>query len=105
MSDIVVRGLEPPKKCRHGECTFACSAAYHTGLICVALNRYVPGGEIPEYCPAHELPPHGDLIDRDALYKSEGRYIISNGKEGIDIDEIARLPVIVPHDQEEPWPI
>lgn len=42
------------------------------------------------------VPPHGDLIDRDALMKGEGRYIISFGKEGIDVAEINRAPTIIP---------
>lgn len=40
--------------------------------------------------------PHGRLIDADALMKGEGRYIISFGKEGIDVAEISRAPTIIP---------
>lgn len=50
---------------------------------------------------AHELPPHGDLIDRDALMKGEGRYIISFGKEGIDVAEINRAPTIIEAEEGE----
>ncbi len=47
-------------------------------------------------CPLVPVPPHGDLIDRDALIKGEGRYLISFGKEGIDVAEINRAPTIIP---------
>ncbi len=47
-------------------------------------------------CPFVSVPPHGDLIDRDALMKGEGRYIISFGKEGIDVAEIERTPTVIP---------
>lgn len=50
----------------------------------------------PERCPLVPVPPNGDLIDRDALMKGEGRYIISFGKEGIDVAEINRAPTIIP---------
>lgn len=49
----------------------------------------------------HHIPPHGDLIDRDALMKGEGRYIISFGKEGIDVAEINRAPTIIPAEDGE----
>lgn len=45
------------------------------------------------------VQPHGDLIDRDALLKGEGRYIISFGKEGIDVAEINRAPAIIPAEE------
>ena len=101
MSDIIVRGLEPPQKCEHGKCNFACSAAYNTGLICIALNAYVPGGDIPDYCPVHILPMHGDLIDRDTLLHGEGLYMISLSRIGLDVDEIMRAKAIVPGDGKE----
>ena len=44
---------------------------------------------------------HGDLIDRDALFKGEGRYIISFGKEGIDVAEIERAPIVIPKEEGE----
>ena len=47
------------------------------------------------------IPPHGDLIDRDALLEGEGRYLISFGKEGIDITEILRAKTIIPASEEE----
>lgn len=49
---------------------------------------------------AIEVSPHGDLIDRNALIKGEGRYIISFGKEGIDVAEINRAPTIIPASKE-----
>ena len=53
-------------------------------------------GDILDELWAVPIPPHGDLIDRDALMKGEGRYIISFGKEGIDVAEINRAPTIIP---------
>ena len=51
--------------------------------------------ELIEGTKAVPVPPHGRLIDADALMKGEGRYIISFGKEGIDVAEINRAPTII----------
>lgn len=56
-------------------------------------------GEWREY-KAVPVPPHGRCIDADALMKGEGRYIISFGKEGIDVAEINRAPTIIPASEE-----
>ena len=58
-------------------------------------------GEMPVMYEAVPVPPHGDLIDRDALMKGEGRYLISFGKEGIDIAEIENAPTIIPAEEGE----
>ncbi len=50
---------------------------------------------------AVSVPPHGDLIDRDALLKGDGRYIISFGKEGIDVAEIERAPTVISKEEDE----
>lgn len=55
----------------------------------------------PDRCPLVPVPPHGRCIDADALMKGEGRYIISFGKEGIDVAEINRAPTIIPAEEEE----
>ena len=44
--------------------------------------------------------PHGDLIDRRALLKGEGRYLISLCKEGIDVEEILRAKTVIPATEE-----
>jgi hypothetical protein len=70
MSDVLVKGMDMPTACRHGECNFACSAAYKTGLICIIRKQYVVPGDVPRDCPCSFVPPHGRLIDADALMET-----------------------------------
>ena len=64
-------------------------------------DEFIPSKERLKDCPLIEVPePHGDLIDRDALLKGEGRYMISLSKCGIDINEIERAPTIIPASKE-----
>lgn len=70
--DVLIKGLEMPTACRHGECNFACSAAYQTGLICIVRKQYVVPGDVPGDCPCSLVPEHGRLIDADALVRDNG---------------------------------
>ena len=81
---ILIKGMEMPTACRHGECNFACSAAYQTGLICIVRKQYVVPGEVPGDCPCSLVPPHGRLIDADALMLEIQEYI---DEYGWDVDE------------------
>lgn len=95
---VYIKGMDKP------ECCATCHFNHETYLlsrhICIA-NR---GKEIhvncdtgfPDDCPMDEVKePHGDLIDRNALLRGEGRYIITFGKEGIDVEEIERAPTVI----------
>jgi len=91
MSGIYIHGMDIPE---HGSIVLVevdengdVYAAYDSGITKLAQYKAVP------------VPPHGDLIDRDSLMKGEGRYIISFGKEGIDVAEINRAPTIIPADE------
>jgi len=53
---ILIKGMEMPKNC--GECSFICKES---------TCRYGKGYERSDFCPLVELPPHGRLIDADAL--------------------------------------
>jgi len=64
-------------------------------------KRYHTVTSLEKFGSAISVPAHGDLIDRDALLKGDGRYIISFGKEGIDVAEIERAPTIIPTDELE----
>ena len=97
---VLIRGMEMPKNCN--TCNF------HMLRFCCAADKDLAEKDTrplierrPDYCPLIPVPPHGDLIDRDALMKGEGRYLISFGKEGIDIAEIENAPTIIPAEEGE----
>lgn len=72
-----------------------CINIHPDGKVCIALDL-----ECKQIATAVSVPPHGDLIERDALLKGNGRYIISFGKEGIDVAEIERAPAIISASEE-----
>lgn len=53
-----------------------------------------------ENCPLHELPPHGDLIDRNELLSTKTdpihKTMIFGGQYVISEDAIKNAPVVVP---------
>ncbi len=57
--------MEMPKRC------FDCPVYDVSAVFCKALDKWVDDGEIEterhKDCPLIEVPPHGDLIDRDVL--------------------------------------
>lgn len=82
----------------------ACEQCYfYDGLLCCVLDTYIydPENKHGE-CPLIEVPPHGDLIDRDALkaaicsrlcIKSE-EYL--SPEEATIVNEIFAAPAIIP---------
>ena len=102
MSDILIR-MEMPESCR--EC-FACfpgrDANDEPTTYCTLTEPTSPAdcwGVIDgidhqrqrmDFCPLHELPEHGNLIDRDAL--PLGR---------VEWEDIDNATVIVPASEEE----
>lgn len=57
-------------------------------------------------CPLHELPPHGDLIDRDAILNAEktkpiAKMMMFGGAYVIDLDVVRDVPVIVPAERRD----
>lgn len=79
MSTIVVsgEGIDAPTACCPGKCLFACSAAFKTGLICIAQNRYVDPGPVPTSCPVLAVSASVDrikkLLELDSRMKDDGR--------------------------------
>ena len=60
---ILIKGMKMPKDCT--ECRFAYDGR------CLANYGRKSKIDITNYCPLIELPPHGDLIDRDAFMKKD----------------------------------
>ena len=70
---IIIKGMEMPKSC--DECEFH---VYHSfgEFVCVATPMFYPmnlancKGIRKDWCPLIELPPHGDLIDKQMLLRN-----------------------------------
>ena len=117
MPDILIRGMEMPKSCR--EC-FACFPGRDDNdeptTYCTLTEPISPAdcwGVIDgidhqrqrmDFCPLHELPPHGDLISRDdaIIDVNERGYDFWNCDADIDsaVLFLNEQPVIVPASEE-----
>ena len=91
---VYIKGLEMPTNCSRQGCPlFACIAAYKTGMICTVLNEYVEKGKKNPRCPLVHVPPHGRLIDADALIATE--------RETFEDYHISEAPTIIEAEEGE----
>lgn len=114
MPDILIHGMEMPPSC--ADCPFCLEERDdydEPTTYCVATKIESPSdlhGVIDGinhqkgrmwFCPLHELPPHGDLIDRDAILNAEktkpiAKMMMFGGAYVIDLDVVRDAPVVVP---------
>ena len=65
---IIVKGMKMPKTC--GECRFSVDGWCYAIASNDDQPGYIKSYEKAKWCPLIEVPPHGDLIDRDVLRAS-----------------------------------
>ena len=106
MADVLIR-MEMPETC--GQCPIF-NYDYN---ICNFLSTHHHEYETSRIdgCPLHELPKHGDLIDRDALkhkfcahcdgYENDTGACVDGDQDCMDAKIIMTAPVIVPSNKEE----
>lgn len=85
---VIVKGMKMPDSCIN--CPFSVSVNF--GLVCCPTSTTIPDSKLFNdvgepldrqcYCPLIELPPHGRLIDADALNE------IIDGGYDLDFDEV-----------------
>lgn len=106
MSDILIRGMELPDSCK--TCPFEVFGDCYGGKAkrIKDIEDYMDQGIRHPKCPLLELPPHGDLIDADAL-KAKAEY----NRKHLEITgyerellwhylDVSMAPVIVPASEE-----
>lgn len=90
---ILIKGMKMPKCC--DDCDFI---QHGVGDWC-----YITEKNLPCDCPLIELPDHGDLIDRDALYDDDSWEWFNEW--GSTVNQQARLvadaPVVIPAERSE----
>lgn len=76
---ILIKGMEMPKDC------FRCPLSVLNGerLFCEVTKDEVVRAKRASDCPLVELPPHGRLIDADALIVD----LMDRGVEGLQTDD------------------
>lgn len=92
MADILIR-MKMPKCC----CCCPCfnDEYYYCQAADIDLGRIQVESRHPN-CPLIEVPPHGDLIDRDVLYKEfESIGWFNNADRDIAEDALLDAPTIL----------
>lgn len=107
MTDILIRGMEMPHSCmccplNYGEKR----PEYGWTIVCRYSNGVVRpemadnSGRLPT-CGISELPPHGDLVDREWLKEMAYSKVEDFGGAFLDTIDIAIAPVVIPASKEE----
>lgn len=58
---LYIPGINLPPNCNY------CLCRSDTSRYCNAAHEYTPMSGKPDWCPLIEVPPHGRLVDADAL--------------------------------------
>ena len=90
---ILIKGMDMPKSC--GSCVYNYNSC-NCGITKSDIDRDYEYAERLSDCPLVEIPKHGDLIDRAALYKQMFSAGLS-GKEdrNIAIDTMLQAPTVI----------
>ena len=78
---VLIKGMEMPQNCE--ECDVKAVCKNYWKLIRKQHTR-------PSWCPRVSVPPHGDLIDRDALPTSR-----------VEWEDIVNAPTIIEAEEGE----
>lgn len=105
---VYLPNMEMPKSC--GKCKLF-DGSHAIGLFAPLGWCRVNGKEIfllsekANFCPLVPIPPHGDLIDRDALRDNNCDAFEINGADGtvlaMDVSIIDAAPIIIPGEDGE----
>ena len=99
---VYIQGMEMPKNCH--SCPMCLMRFCQAGDRELSERETRPNPKRPEDCPLVPVPPHGDLIDRDALVKSDrmvGKLMMYGGEYVYTQEEIDRAPTIIEAEEGE----
>ena len=97
MSDILIRGMEMPKDIEPGLCIEFADGI--DGKRYARLWHYRHGG-LTEWLEAVPVPPHGRLIDADAVLSEGGPYEYDEWCKWA-LDQYQDAPTIIPAEEGE----
>ena len=103
---VYIKSMEMPRWCE--ECPLMCEVDVVQGTACGCKGtmkiREIDNDTRPAWCPLVPVPPHGRLIDADALIKSDsmvGKIMMYGGEYVYCQAEIDRAPTIIPAEESE----
>lgn len=91
--DVYIKGMVMPKSCE--ECLF------NTAGVCIINRALEPDDELTHSCPLVGVPPHGRLIDADALMEHKtlfvelNQQIMSIRTWAVNVCDIVNAPTIL----------
>lgn len=99
---ILIKGMQMPKNCT--DCPLFESKYHYHGCHAVPqsfndMDMWNFVGDRPSWCPLIEVPPHGDLIDRDEQIKRAWRLNLST-RELIE-EMLKSAPTIIEAEESE----
>lgn len=103
---VLIKGMKMPKACfwrdKNGSLTICplCDADGYCGAN-GEQRCLVPENEMPNDCPLIELPPHGRLIDADALKRKRKWTDDFYETEYVEVEDIDDAPTIIPAEEGE----
>lgn len=99
---ILIKGMAMPERCIYCELCSIKVIGHHTAsIICKHNGEEIALHGRREDCPLIELPPHGRLIDADALIKQMTEEGWAYGCGWADALDIALAPTIIESEGEE----
>ena len=106
MSDILIKGMEMPKNCML--CSFCVEEADPAnGEMCMVTGTLMPPctKERLDNCHLVPVPPHGRLIDADALGVTDFELVMCRGEykelAKLLLEKIDAAPTIIPAEEGE----
>jgi len=91
---VYIRGMEMPKNC--DDCLLGSDCPHDQ-----SIDGYKMQGCRPRTCPLTPVPPHGRLIDADALTTSTAVPLDGESYQYAHIDNIKAAPTIIPAEEGE----
>ena len=98
---VLIRGMEMPKSC------YVCPFCDYVSARCDAVKRnpYTPESRYEkraDFCPLVPVPPHGDLIDRDALSKNiTVEWFCGNKRMNVPWRAVENAPTVIEAEEGE----
>ena len=96
MSDILIKNMKMPESCH--DCCLTDGWNCYTSLEYKDNEAYCDSKTKPDWCPLVEVPPHGRLIDADALTtypKPIGKLMMYGGEYVYTQTAIDDAPTII----------
>lgn len=105
---VLIRGMEMPTNCE--DCPLGdslhCQVLPSVPALWAEYTNAIREKRLHSDCPLTPVPPHGDLIERDALTRAQGfrDYKYENGRMYVEVGEVVSLikaaPTIIPAEEE-----